>query len=383
MQGNPTAATALRRVSTLKQEWSLFLSGGTSAAFLFFGQRWLGDLSHHAWFALMFLWLFTVILLSAFAVVRHAESLATKLGEPGGTLILTLAVTGIEVMMISAVMLTGKGNPSLARDAMFAVVMIALNGMVGFSLLLGGLRYHEQTYNLQGANAFLAVIVPLAVLGLVLPNFTVSSPGPTFSPRQSAFLIIMSLGLYAVFLAMQISRHRNYFMAPASLEPAEAPYWKCSSGDQDRSVFHLLLLLIAHLLPVIILSGQIAVPITHAIHVLHAPPALGGVLVSVLVLSPESMSAVRAAMGNQLQRSVNLLLGSVLASISLTIPAVLTIGFAMNQTIILGLDAVGMTLLLLTLGLSLLTFASARTNILLGAVHLLLFLAYLMLIFER
>lgn len=382
MQGNPTAATALRRVSTLKQEWSLFLSGGTSAAFLFFGQRWLGDLSHHAWFALMFLWLFTVILLSAFAVVRHAESLATKLGEPGGTLILTLAVTGIEVMMISAVMLTGKGNPSLARDAMFAVVMIALNGMVGFSLLLGGLRYHEQTYNLQGANAFLAVIVPLAVLGLVLPNFTVSSPGPTFSPRQSAFLIIMSLGLYAVFLAMQISRHRNYFMAPASLEPAEAPYWKCSSGDLDRSVFHLLLL-IAHLLPVIILSGQIAVPITHAIHVLHAPPALGGVLVSVLVLSPESMSAVRAAMGNQLQRSVNLLLGSVLASISLTIPAVLTIGFAMNQTIILGLDAVGMTLLLLTLGLSLLTFASARTNILLGAVHLLLFLAYLMLIFER
>lgn len=383
MQGNPTATAALRRVSTLKQEWSLFLSGGTSAAFLFFGQRWLGDLSHHAWFALMFLWLFAVILLSAFAVVRHAESLATKLGEPGGTLILTLAVTGIEVMMISAVMLTGKGNPSLARDAMFAVVMIALNGMVGFSLLLGGLRYHEQTYNLQGANAFLAVIVPLAVLGLVLPNFTVSSPGPTFSPRQSAFLIIMSLGLYAVFLAMQISRHRNYFIAPASLEPAEAPYWKCSSGDQDRSVFHLLLLLIAYLLPVIILSGQIAVPITHAIHVLHAPPALGGVLVSVLVLSPESMSAVRAAMGNQLQRSVNLLLGSVLASISLTIPAVLTIGFAMNQTIILGLDAVEMTLLLLTLGLSLLTFASARTNILLGAVHLLLFLAYLMLIFER
>ena len=286
-------------------------------------------------------------------------------------------------MMISAVMLTGKGNPSLARDAMFAVVMIALNGMIGFSLLLGGLRYHEQTYNLQGANAFLAVIIPLAVLGLVLPNFTVSSPGPTLSPRQSVFLIIMSLGLYAVFLAMQISRHRNYFMAPASLEPTEAPYWKCLSEDQDRSALHLILLLVAHLLPVVILAGQIAVPITHAIHELHAPPALAGVLVSVLVLSPESMSAVRAAMGNQLQRSVNLLLGSVLATISLTIPAILTIGFVMDQTIILGLDAVGMTLLLLTLGLSLLTFASARTNVLLGAVHLLLFLAYVMLIFER
>lgn len=145
-----------------------------------------------------------------------------------------------------------------------------------------------------------------------------------------------------------------------------------------------MLLLVANLLPVVILSGQIAVPITHAIHELHAPPALAGVLVSVLVLSPESMSAVRAAMSNQLQRSVNLLLGSVLATISLTIPAILTIGFVMDQTIILGLDAVGMTLLLLlTLGLSLLTFASARTNILLGAVHLLLFLAYVMLIFER
>ncbi|SPP65981.1 calcium:proton antiporter [Nitrospira lenta] len=368
---------------TLRQEWFLLVSGGTSAAFLVFGHRWLADLSHPAWFTLMFAWLFTVILLSAFAVVRHAESLATKLGEPGGTLILTLAVTGIEVMMISAVMLTGKGNPSLARDAMFAVVMIALNGMVGFSLLLGGLRYHEQTYNLQGANAFLAVIIPLAVLSLVLPNFTLSSPGPTLSARQSVFLIIMSLGLYAVFLAMQIFRHRNYFMAPISPEPAEAPYWKCSSDDHDRSVSQLLLLLIMYLLPVIILAGQIAVPITHAIHELHAPSALGGVLVSVLVLSPESMSAVRAAMGNQLQRSVNLLLGSVLASISLTIPAVLTIGFVMDQTIILGLDAVGMTLLLLTLGISLLTFASARTNVLLGAVHLLLFLAYVMLIFER
>ncbi len=373
----------MKLTPTIEQEWSLFVSGGTSLAFLVFGQRWLGDLSNSLWFLLMFVWLFAVILLSAFAVVRHAESLATKMGEPGGTLILTLAVTGIEVVMISAVMLTGKGNPLLARDAMFAVVMIALNGMIGFSLLLGGLRYHEQTYNLQGANAFLAVIIPLAVLSLVLPNFTVSSPGPTLSARQSIVLTIMSIGLYAVFLAMQISRHRNYFIAPASLEREEASYWHCASGDQDRSAAHLMLLLVAHLLPVVILAGQIAVPITHAIHELHAPPALAGVLVSVLVLSPESMSAVRAAMSNQLQRSVNLLLGSVLATISLTIPAVLTVGFVTGQTIVLGLDPVGMTLLLLTLGLSLLTFASARTNILLGAVHLLIFLAYVMLIFER
>lgn len=133
-----------------------------------------------------------------------------------GTVILTLSVTGIEVMMIAAFMYTGNGNASLARDAMFAVVMIVLNGMVGLSLLLGGLRYHEQTYNLQGANAFLAVIVPLAVLGLALPSYTISSPGPTFSPHQSTFLIVMSLGLYGVFLAIQNLRHRDYFVAPRS-----------------------------------------------------------------------------------------------------------------------------------------------------------------------
>lgn len=155
-----------------------------------------------------------MIILSAFAVLRHAELLAARLGEPLGTVILTLSVTGIEVMMIAAFMYTGSGNAALARDAMFAVVMIVLNGMVGLSLLLDGLRYHEQTYNLQGSNAFLAVIVPLAVLGLVMPNYTISSPGPTYSTHQSVFLIIMSLGLYGVFLAIQNLRHRDYFVTP-------------------------------------------------------------------------------------------------------------------------------------------------------------------------
>src|SRR5262249_7950461 len=186
----------LKIASLVRSEWPLLVNWVTTALLLWFGPRWLSDLSNPAWFALMLLWPFLVILVSAFAVLRHAESLAHKFGEPVGSLILTLAVTGIEVMMIAAIMYTGHGNASLARDAMFAVVMIVLNGMVGISVLLGGLRYHEQTYNLQGANAFLAVIVPLAVLGLVLPTFTVSSPGPTFSPLQATFLIVMSVGLY-------------------------------------------------------------------------------------------------------------------------------------------------------------------------------------------
>jgi Ca2+:H+ antiporter len=330
----------------------------------------------------MLVWLFCAIMLSGRAVVLHAESLAIQLGEPLGTLVLTLSVIGIEVMMIGAVMSAGPDNVTLARDAMFAVIMIVLNGLVGLCLLLGGLRYHEQTYNLAGANAFLAVIVPLAVLGLVLPDFTRSSPGPTFSPLHATFLIVMSVGLYGVFLAIQTSRHRDYFVQPVPGDGGdradpEHPH------HEVRSVLYHATFLPTYLLTIGILAKKISIPIDYGVHAFHAPPALGGLLVSVLVLSPEAVASVRAALRNQLQRSVNLLLGSVLASISLTIPAALAMGFLIGQTIVLGLDPVDTILLVLTLAVSMLTFASARTNVLLGAVHLLLFLAYLMLIFEN
>jgi Ca2+:H+ antiporter len=364
----------------MRREWPLLISAATAALFLAFGESWLADLSHPTWFTVVLCWLFAAILMSAFAVVRHAEHLAAKLGEPLGTLILTLAVTGIEVAMIVAIMYTGQGKPALARDAMFAVVMIVMNGMVGLSLVLGGLRHHEQTYNLQGANAFLAVIVPLAVLCMVLPNFTSAAPGPTLSPTQAVFFIVMSIGLYGVFLAIQNLRHRAYFMAPESPDAADV---QAAAGPGFRSVPYHASLLVAYMLPLVVLAKQLAVPIDLGITMLHAPVALGGFLVAVVVLSPESMSAVRAALTNELQRSVNILLGSALATISLTIPAVLVIGFITGRTIVLGLDAANMVLLVLTLAVSTLTFASPRTNVLLGAVHMLLFLAYLMLMFER
>jgi Ca2+:H+ antiporter len=368
----------------IRHEWILLVSTATTVLFLLFGNVWLSDLSNGGWFILILVWLFGAILLSAFAVVRHAESLAILLGEPLGTLVLTLAVTGMEVMMITAIMYASEGNSALARDNMFAVVMIVLNGMVGLSLLLGGLRHHEQTYNLDGANAFLALIVPLVVLGLVLPSLTVSSPGPTLSALQASFFIVMSLVLYALFLAIQTLRHRDYFISPNSVRSDMPPLTSSvEHGLELRSKGYHALLLVTYLLPVVILSKQLAVPIDYGIRVLNAPSALGGFLVAVLVLSPESLASVRAALANQLQRSVNILLGSVLAAISLTIPAVLTIGFITGKTIVLGLDAVDSTLLLLTLWVSTLTFASARTNVLLGAVHLLLFLVYLMLIFEK
>lgn len=375
-----------KNISLLHQEWPLLVSVVSTALFFLFGGNWLADLSHPVWFAFILLWLFGVILLSAFAIVRHAESLAVLLGEPLGTLVLTLSVIGIEVMMISAIMLTGEGKPALARDTMFAVVMIILNGMTGVSLLLGGWRHHEQTYNLQGANAFLALVVPLAVLGLVLPTFTTTTPGPTLSPFQSVFLSVMSIGIYGIFLAVQTSRHSEYFVLPEVEEAVEEGELH-QHGEHDehaiKSAPHHALLLLLYMLPLVVLAKQLAIPLEYGTRVLGAPEALSGFLVATLILSPEAMSAVRAAVRNQLQRSVNILLGSVLATIGLTIPAVLTIGLITGKTVFLGLDAVDTILLLLTLALSTLTFSNNRTNVLLGAMHLLLFLAYLMFIFEN
>jgi Ca2+:H+ antiporter len=371
-------------LSTLRREWLLLAAFGTTALFLLFGKSWLADLSNPLWFALMLVWLFAVILSSAFAVVHHAESLAVRLGEPLGTLVLTLSVIGIEVMMISAVMLTGEGKPALARDTMFGVVMIVLNGMIGLSLLLGGLRHHEQEYNLQGANSFLSLIVPLTVLGLILPNFTSASFGPTLSVLQSIFLAVMSVGIYGLFLIIQNWRHREYFVKPA--KAIERPGEAHVAGQADiatNSITYHALFLVMYLLPVVVLSEEIALPIDHGIEVLHAPLALSGFLVAALILSPEALSATRAALANDLQRSINILLGSVLASIGLTIPAVLTIGLVTGKTIVLGLGPADSLLLVLTLAVCALTFISNRTNVLSGAVHLLLFLAYVMLIFEH
>jgi Ca2+:H+ antiporter len=371
--------------STLRREWLLGAAFATTALFLLFGKGWLADLSNPLWFALMLVWLFSVIMGSAFAVVHHAEGLAVRLGEPLGTLVLTLSVIGIEVMMISAVMLTGEGKPALARDTMFGIVMIVLNGMIGLALLLGGLRHHEQEYNLQGANSFLSLIVPLTVLGLVLPNFTNSSSGPTLSVFQSVFLAIMSIGIYSIFLIIQNWRHREYFVKPAkALErQGEAVVPGHAADIETNSITYHAIFLVMYLLPVVVLAEEIALPIDHGIEVLHAPLALGGFLVAALILSPESLSATRAALANDLQRSINILLGSVLASIGLTIPAVLTIGLVTGKTIVLGLDPADSLLLVLTLAVCALTFISNRTNVLSGAVHLLLFLAYVMLIFEH
>jgi len=198
-------------VTAIRQEWFLSVSAGTSAVFLVCGANVADALSAPPGQAMLFLVLFSVVLGSCMSVVRHADHLAIRLGEPYGTLILTLAVTIIEVMSISAMMVHGAPNPALVRDTIFAVIMILLNGMVGLSLLLGAWRHREQEYNLQGANTYLGVIIPLTVLILILPDFTMTTPGPTLSPAQETFVAMISVGLYAIFLVVQTIRHRAYF----------------------------------------------------------------------------------------------------------------------------------------------------------------------------
>jgi Ca2+:H+ antiporter len=358
-------------------EWFLAVSVGASVMFGVFGQSLFQGFGKPLWLAAIFIFLFAIIMGSVLSAVRHADNLAERLGEPFGTLVLTISITSIEVVSISTIMLEGANNPTLVRDTLFAVVMIILGGMVGLSLLLGALRHQEQSHNLQGSNAYLGVIVPLAVLTLVMPNFTLTTPGPLFSSAQEIGLAILCLGLYGIFLALQTGRHRGFFTLGEETEDEHPHHPK--SGD---STLKSALLLIAYLACIVFLVHQLSLPIDYAIETLSAPVALGGLVLAVLVATPEAIGAIKAARENRLQRSVNIFLGSVLSTIGLTVPTMLAISWLIGRNIILGVEHTSLVLLLLTLAVSVITFSSGRTNLLQGAVHVVLFLAYLMLIFE-
>jgi Ca2+:H+ antiporter len=372
------AKTARHLGSSVSSEFPLLIALGTAGIFFAAGNQLVEIVAHPVAMIVVFLWLFAVILWSAICVVRHSGCLAIKLGEPYGTLILTLSAISIEVVMVSTAMLHGANNPTLGRDAIFAVIMIALNGLVGLSLLLGGLRYREQYYNLQGVNSYLNVIMALAVLGLVLPIFTTSTRGPTFSVEQELFFIVVSLLLYAIFLLIQTVRHRQYFVESkhitAGTNSAHHPFHVRSTP------FHAVLLLL-YLVAVILLAEKFAIPLDNSIEKFHMPQAFGGAIIAALVLSPEGLGAIRASLGDQLQRSINILLGSVLATIGLTIPAVLTIGLITKRSVTLGVEGGNLPLLLLTVAVSVVTFTSRKTNVLQGCIHLLLFGVFVLLIF--
>lgn len=326
---------------------------------------------------LMFVWLFAVILGCAFRATHHAGVLGERFGEPYGTLILTLSLLLIEVSLIASVMLTGDPDPTLARATMFAGLMLSMNGVVGVVLLAGGLRHGQQEFNLEGARAYLAALTPLAVVALMLPNFTEARTG-ILSMTQAVGISAAIVVFYLIFLAVQTMRHRAFF---ADLSPEggheTAP---ASAGKASSSNLRHFAVLIVSLLVIVALAHDIGVLVDHGIHRLGMPTAIGGVLIAFLTFTPESVSAFRSALADKLQHSVNVFLGSAVASIGLTVPCVLAIGLMTDQAVVLGLKDSDMLLLLLTLFVSALTFGGARTNVLQGAVHLLIYFVYLLLI---
>src|SRR6195952_3383777 len=319
--------------------------------------------------------LLAILFGTVFAAVHHAEVIAERIGEPYGTLLLTMAVTIIEVALTATIMLGDKPVPALARDTVFAVIMIVCNGLVGICIFIGGLRYREQDFQVSCANLYLSVLFLMATITLIIPNYTLTAPGPIYSAAQLGFVSVVTLILYAVFLYTQTIRHRDYFISGATGDASD------ESQLSNRMLAISMVLLLVSLLAVVLLAKKFSLVVDIAIASIGAPPAFAGVLVALLILLPESVAAISAARKNDLQKSINLALGSSLATIGLTIPAVAVAAYALDKQLVLGLSAQAMVLLILTFLLSMLTFGTGRTNILFGLVHMLVFAVFVFMVF--
>jgi Ca2+:H+ antiporter len=311
---------------------------------------------------------------SVFAAVHHAEAIAHRVGEPYGTLVLALAVTLIEVALIVSLMTAGGEEAAgLARDTVFAAVMIILNGIIGLCLLVGGLKHREQTFSLDGVSAALVALATIAIMTLVFPNYTVTTPGPYYSSSQLILVAVVTLVIYGTFVFTQTVGHRQYFLqddeAGNSAQHAAPP----SNAVTAWSSILLLMCLVA----VVLLAKKLAPTLEAAVLRMGAPNALVGVIIAGIVLLPEGLAALRAARANRLQTSLNLALGSALASIGLTIPAVSFVSLYMNSHLRLGIDAKSSLLLLLSLFVAVVALRTGRTIILHGVVLLTVFVVYL------
>jgi Ca2+:H+ antiporter len=319
--------------------------------------------------------LLVILFGTVFAAVHHAEIIAERIGEPYGTLLLTLAVTIIEVALIATIMLGEKEVPTLARDTVFAVVMIVCNGLVGICIFIGGLRFREQDFQVTGSNLYLSVLFVMATITLIMPNYTLTTEGPVYSAAQLGFVSVVTLILYAVFLYTQTIRHRDYFVSAAAAAADSGTH------ASNRMLGLSVVLLLVSLLAVVLLAKKFSLVVDVVSVRIGAPPAFAGVLVALLILLPEGVAAIAAARRNDLQKSINLALGSSLATIGLTVPTVAVAAWVLDKQLVLGLNAQGMVLLLLTFILSMLTFGTGRTNILFGLVHMVVFAVFVFLVF--
>jgi Ca2+:H+ antiporter len=311
--------------------------------------------------------------------VHHAEVVAHRVGEPLGTLVLALAVTAIETALILSMMIAGgKDMAVLARDAIYAAVMIICNGVVGSCVLLGGLAHREQTFRVEGAGAGLAALIVMTTLTLVLPVFTTSTPGGTYSSSQLAFVAVASAVLWAVFIFVQTVRHRDYFIPTTDVANPDVHAQPPTTREAWAS-FGLLLL---SLVSVVGLAKVLSPIIEHAVATANAPRTVVGIVIAALVLLPETWAAVRAARADRLQSSMNLAVGSALASIGLTVPVVVIASLAFGLPLIMGLAPKDIAMLAMTFAVSSVTLGTGRTYVMQGAVHLVLFAAFLFLAFD-
>jgi Ca2+:H+ antiporter len=309
---------------------------------------------------------------SVFAAVHHADVVAHRVGEPYGTLVLALAVTLIEVALIVSLMIAGGDDAAaLARDTVFAAVMIILNGIIGLCLLVGGLKHREQTFSLDGVSAALVALGAIVVLTLVFPNYTVTRPGPYYSSSQLILIAVVSLVIYGAFVFAQTVGHRGFFVRDDAAEtPQHAP-----PGNGVTAASGVLLL--ACLTAVVLLAKKLAPSIEAAVAHAGAPNAVVGVIIAAIVLLPEGLAALRAARANRLQTSLNLALGSALASIGLTIPTVGILSLYMQTRLLLGIDTKSTVLLMLSLFITAIALRTGRTILMHGIVLLVIFVVYL------
>ena len=315
---------------------------------------------------------------SVIAAVHHAEVIALKLGEPFGTLVLALSVTAIEVALIVTMMLAGgEDSAGLPRDTVFAAVMLILNGIIGLSLVAGSRRHAVQRYRIDGVTAALATLTAIVVLTLVLPNFT-AVHGPTYTRSQLIFIAVVTLVLFTAFTAFQTGRHRDYFLPVDDGDPGTVDH---ATPPDKRTAFASLGLLLLGLVVVVLSAKKLAPGLEAMLVSAGAPPAATGIAIAAIVLLPESVAAVRAAINDRVQTSLNLALGSAIATIGLTIPTVSLLAVAMGWPLALGLDGMSTVLLILSLFVASISLRTGRTNIQIGIVHAVLLGTYLFLSF--
>ena len=365
----------------------------TVALFLLFGNRWLADPIAPATAGGLFVWLFATMVWSAFGALKVADKLAAILGEPLGSLVLTLTIIGLEGVLIAIAILTSDAGATIGRDTLLGANMIMINFAGGLALFLGGLRHREQTYNFQGTSAYLAVVIVLCVLGFILPNYTSARPHGSVTNVQAAGIVVVTLFIYVTFLLLQIGRHKHFFVEPdagnntkTASAPAPAPVANPEGGavpsEKKGGTGNLTLLLLAGVVPVLLLGKFLTTVLDHASNKLGTPPALGGVIIALIVVSPKLISAVKAGLADEPQRAVNLALGSCAPAMGVILPIILLIGLVTGKTIIMGVVPAEVILLALTLALSLLTFSGPRTTLLEGAAHLAIFVVYIVLMFS-